>query len=547
MNSRERIRICSNKQERGGSLNAHQVIRRLLVLCEGRQYVEAQHLINRLSPSALCLIACEMPLDLLAEALPYSSTLLETLFGRLNTLIHSANSKPNVNVDCIIWHLVKLFGSPCEYNLIRKCEKLAFSIGLWIPKVKCELKEKENLMECAIQGLGNHGLTHETDENGNFISLQSAIKSSLQLHIETYRHAITIIDESDNNNHNDPAQSSHQRLLSLKYDDIQKRLISNKTLLTKLEVPSLKQLSVLIEKLSERVENDKKALICLNLIKKFDRDVNFKECSAAKIIMDMRKGLTTVQSLMNPQNQSHNIVVNNGNINFNEDSSSSAVSFKSDSHSESDGYHSDHSIESDEQKLLIEEYSLIYKTMRLDTLKLLTKSNNFHIAESVKLKILFSIVVLAFRSCHNLRERKLLEAKRVLCTQANGERHKEQINALENSIKNYLLATCDAFCLDEVENSIATQIYTSLHGYSCINQLLDTLSKYIEKIARLAWKLTNQTPPYFLDVDFTLSTINQKKHVRTSKSNPNSAIIEQFLWPALFQENKCVAKAIVVT
>lgn len=81
MNSRERIRIC-NKQERGGSLNSNIVFRRLLVLCEGRQYVEAQHLINRLSPSALCLIACEMPLDLLAEALPYSSSLLECLFSR---------------------------------------------------------------------------------------------------------------------------------------------------------------------------------------------------------------------------------------------------------------------------------------------------------------------------------------------------------------------------------------------------------------------------------------------------------------------------------
>lgn len=81
MNSRERIRICK-QQERGGSLNAHLVIRRLTVLCEGRQYVEAAHLINRLSSSALCMVACEMPLDLLAEALPYSSTLLESLFCR---------------------------------------------------------------------------------------------------------------------------------------------------------------------------------------------------------------------------------------------------------------------------------------------------------------------------------------------------------------------------------------------------------------------------------------------------------------------------------
>lgn len=81
MNSRERVRICL-KEDRKGSLNAHQVLRRLSVLCEGRQYVEAAHLVNRLGLTALCVVATEMPLDLLAEALPYSSTLLECLFCR---------------------------------------------------------------------------------------------------------------------------------------------------------------------------------------------------------------------------------------------------------------------------------------------------------------------------------------------------------------------------------------------------------------------------------------------------------------------------------
>lgn len=125
--------------------------------------------------------------------------------------------------------------------------------------------------------MGIHGLTHETNENGNFISLHSAIKSSLHLHLDTYKHAINIIDESESQATGNPADSSHQRLLSLKYDDIQRRLISNKTLLTKLEVPSLRRLHELIEKLKERVERDKEALVCLNHVKKFDRDVNFKE------------------------------------------------------------------------------------------------------------------------------------------------------------------------------------------------------------------------------------------------------------------------------
>lgn len=77
---------------------------------------------------------------------------------RLNQLmkdncIANSNSKSNVSVDGIIWHLVKLFGSPYEYALMKKCEKLVLYIGLWKSEIKCELKEKENLMETAMQGL----------------------------------------------------------------------------------------------------------------------------------------------------------------------------------------------------------------------------------------------------------------------------------------------------------------------------------------------------------------------------------------------------------
>lgn len=71
-------------------------------------------------------------------------------FSRLNTLM--IGSKPNVPVDRIIWHLVKLFGSPCDYNLIRKCEKLIGFIGAWTPEMKSLMKDKETSLESAVQG-----------------------------------------------------------------------------------------------------------------------------------------------------------------------------------------------------------------------------------------------------------------------------------------------------------------------------------------------------------------------------------------------------------
>lgn len=73
-------------------------------------------------------------------------------FIRLNALM--VGSKPNVSADRIIWHLVKLFGSPCDYSLIGKCEKLVGFIGAWKPELKTLLKEKESSWERAVQGRG---------------------------------------------------------------------------------------------------------------------------------------------------------------------------------------------------------------------------------------------------------------------------------------------------------------------------------------------------------------------------------------------------------
>jgi hypothetical protein len=83
MNSRERIRICLNQNNRKkGSLSANQMLRQVLVLCEGRQFLEAAHLVDRLNSTSLALIQHEIPFDLLLEALPFSALLLESLLRR---------------------------------------------------------------------------------------------------------------------------------------------------------------------------------------------------------------------------------------------------------------------------------------------------------------------------------------------------------------------------------------------------------------------------------------------------------------------------------
>lgn len=46
-------------------------------------------------------------------------------------------------------------------------------------------------------------------------------------------------------------------------------------------------------------------------------------------------------------------------------------------------------------RILIEEYLLLFKSSRTETLKAINESHQIEIAESVKLKILFSVVVVS--------------------------------------------------------------------------------------------------------------------------------------------------------
>lgn len=53
-----------------------------MLLFEGRQYREAAGIISRCGISVLKAIISDLPMDLLIEALPHSSSLLEVIFFR---------------------------------------------------------------------------------------------------------------------------------------------------------------------------------------------------------------------------------------------------------------------------------------------------------------------------------------------------------------------------------------------------------------------------------------------------------------------------------
>lgn len=80
-NNRERIRAPS-RDGRDGLTSPRQVLRRLMLLTDGRQYREAAGMVGRLGPSVFRSVVAELPLDILLDALPHSAYLLETFYTK---------------------------------------------------------------------------------------------------------------------------------------------------------------------------------------------------------------------------------------------------------------------------------------------------------------------------------------------------------------------------------------------------------------------------------------------------------------------------------
>lgn len=70
------------RRERASPTSPRLVLRRVLVLSEGRQFREAAQVLQKLGPNTIAAVAGELPLDLLVEGLPHSAQLLETLFNK---------------------------------------------------------------------------------------------------------------------------------------------------------------------------------------------------------------------------------------------------------------------------------------------------------------------------------------------------------------------------------------------------------------------------------------------------------------------------------
>lgn len=78
------MRECGERirRERASPTSPKLVLRRVLVLSEGRQFREAAAVLQKLAPASIAAVASDLPLEFLVEGLPHSAQLLETFFNK---------------------------------------------------------------------------------------------------------------------------------------------------------------------------------------------------------------------------------------------------------------------------------------------------------------------------------------------------------------------------------------------------------------------------------------------------------------------------------
>ncbi|XP_050553814.1 uncharacterized protein LOC118270408 isoform X2 [Spodoptera frugiperda] len=530
--SRERIRR-EREREKNTYTSPRLALRRVLLLAEGRQFREAAAILSRLGPGVLQSVASELPIDLLVEALPHSAHLIETLLNRLISL--EVTPRPDVQCETIAWRLVGLLGADQSSGLRARTSRLASSLVHYTPDTRDAIDARRRQLDAAVQGLGTHGLT--ADASGSLISLHVALKNELQRHVDVYKQALHKLEElSPVTITQDPAASSHQRLLALSHADVERRLIDNKSLLTIVDKPALRQLPTLVDALSARVESDKAVLACIGQIKRSDPTLDLNDTRpVAGVLMTYSRGCAAVLSQM-CEDQGTN--------------TESTTPRSTDS--ASDGYHSDSddSQQHPDRSKLVSQYAAVWSRAADEAIPALSALEPLRHTPHLKYKIVFSVVVLSFRAVISLRDRRLNELKAMLGVAEEGT-PEPCVTRLLAAATRVLHSTAHSFPLGEAERTVINQVVSTLREYPCLSSCA-ALHALVAAACRAAWTISLHSPPLRIDTDFTPVVMNPEKHVRFSAENRDirdrrSDLIKSFVWPALMDGNRCVFRAVVLT
>ncbi|KAI5715338.1 hypothetical protein M8J77_014386 [Diaphorina citri] len=280
-------------------------LKRILLLYENLQYREVANFINRLSHNTFKIIINQLPIDLFIDQIPNSLNILEALYGKIFLSSHF-NGIKLLKPENVLLQIVRIFvNTSNNINIetyIGSIRKLIKVIVLSEPKLRKTLQLRKRILDKSVEGLGQHGLVGTSDET--LTNLHDALKVEFQKLVDTYKNALLKLEELSLSGKINgvikgpaPVNISHQRQLSLKQNDIQERLIKNKTLLNVIEpVLENKSMAILLTILQRRVEYDKDVLFQFTQLRK-QLNVD-EEYTVAPLLMKYSHSIHQVLDLM---------------------------------------------------------------------------------------------------------------------------------------------------------------------------------------------------------------------------------------------------------
>ncbi|CAB0045036.1 unnamed protein product [Trichogramma brassicae] len=349
--------------------------------------------------------------------------------------------------------------------------------------------------------------TTTTTTTTNLVPLLVALKEELEQRADAYKlalHKIESLGKHAGLHKGDQGvqAASHQRQLSLKYSEVQQRLIDNQGLLNALERPRVTgQLDALLAELKRRVDQDKEALRQWSSLRKMESqgllcggpigEVGSKQhqqqqqTSLAARLLQFSKGCALALQLMNADGSAAG--VDYSVAEYDEDCEE-----EEEEESSSAGYHTDESCSPtpDEQRRslqavasetiqglhcpadqaierLRERYAALYSQASQHTLEALDHLEPLKEASELKVKILYSIVVLSWRLAGIVQSSRRIEALRAL----NGENTAIQASApfeLEDCIRRQLATVGAQSGAREVAHQVTAQLERTLYDFPCL-------------------------------------------------------------------------------
>ncbi|CAL4157970.1 unnamed protein product, partial [Meganyctiphanes norvegica] len=268
-------------------------VKHILLLTENYQYRDAAAFVHRLPTTTFKTITGDLPMDVLVDAMPHSLPFIESLYCKTAEVTPpTPGSTVLLRPEAVVWQMVRFFAQQEECltgdirwefcgPFVTSCKKVLRVIGRSEPKIRKSLQQRRKQLDKAIEGMGHHGLVGTSDES--LQSLHDALKGEFDKVVKNYTQALEKLQELSlsNKNHKSishgpaPVHSSHQRQLSITQEEVQQRLIKNKTLLNVVE-PTLgnHSLDVLLGILQRRIEHDKDSLFQFTQLKKESKEVD---------------------------------------------------------------------------------------------------------------------------------------------------------------------------------------------------------------------------------------------------------------------------------